>query len=152
MIYYGDEIGMAGGEDPDNRRDFLGGWKDDPRNAFDAASRTAQEQEVFEHVQRLLTLRAKTPALRNGRFVNLAVTERTWAYARVSETDTAIVVVNNGDESAQVEVPYRDGVCTGQLGVGSELRLSGGTGLVRLPPQSAEVYIQQRAAAQDKAP
>ena len=25
-IYYGDEIGMKGGADPDNRRDFPGGW------------------------------------------------------------------------------------------------------------------------------
>jgi glycosidase len=64
MIYYGDELGMAGGEDPDNRRDFPGGWKEDSRNAFEETGRTAQEQEIFRHVQRLLALRAKTPALR----------------------------------------------------------------------------------------
>ena len=37
MIYYGDEIGMPGGEDPDNRRDFPGGWPGDSNNAFDPA-------------------------------------------------------------------------------------------------------------------
>jgi glycosidase len=141
MIYYGDEIGMAGGEDPDNRRDFPGGWKDDPRNAFDAAGRTAQEEEVVEHVRRLLTLRANTPALRRGRFVDLAVTEKTWAYARVTETDAAIVVVNNDDQPAQVEVPYRDGVYAGQLGLGGELRVSGGRGIARVPAHEAEVYL-----------
>ncbi len=141
MIYYGDEIGMAGGEDPDNRRDFPGGWKEDPQNAFETAGRTAREQEVFEHVRKLLALRAKTPALRHGKFEDLAVTEKTWAYARVSETDMAIVVMNNGDEPAQVEVPYVDGVYVGQLGLGGELRVSGGRGTARLPAHEAEVYL-----------
>ena len=39
MIYYGDEIGMTGGDDPDNRRDFPGGWKVDSANAFEASGR-----------------------------------------------------------------------------------------------------------------
>ena len=143
MIYYGDEIGMPGGDDPDNRRDFPGGWKEDPRSAFEAAGRTAEEQEVFQHVQRLLELRAKIPALRHGGFVDLAVTEKTWAYARIGETDTAIVVVNDGDAAAQVEVSYTDGVYAGELGVGGELSVSGGIGIVRLPPHEAEVYVRQ---------
>ncbi len=41
MIYYGDEIGMQGGNDPDNRRDFPGGWAGDAHNAFEASGRTA---------------------------------------------------------------------------------------------------------------
>lgn len=40
LIYYGDEIGMPGGADPDNRRDFPGGWPGDPRDAFLAKGRT----------------------------------------------------------------------------------------------------------------
>jgi glycosidase len=45
MIYYGDEIGMRGGGDPDNRRDFPGGWPEDahttrsPRRAARRRSR-----------------------------------------------------------------------------------------------------------------
>jgi len=132
---------MAGGDDPDNRRDFPGGWKGDPRNAFEASGRTPQEQEIFRHVHRLLALRAKTPALRHGRFMDLGVTEKTWAYARVTQTDTAIVVLNNGDQAAEVEVPYPDGVYAGQLGVGGELRVSGGRGVARLPAYEAEVYV-----------
>jgi glycosidase len=142
MIYYGDEIGMAGGDDPDNRRDFPGGWKGDRRNAFEETGRTAQEQEIFHHVQRLLALRGRTAALRHGRFVDIAVTEKTWTYARVGETNTAIVVVNNGDQAAEVEVPYEDGVYTGQLGVGGELRVSGGRGVARVGAHEAEVYVR----------
>src|SRR5204862_5007025 len=47
MIYYGDEIAMPGGNDPDNRRDFPGGWREDTRNAFTAPGRTPAEQDVF---------------------------------------------------------------------------------------------------------
>ncbi len=142
MIYYGDEIGMPGGNDPDNRRDFPGGWQEDTRNAFEAAGRTPQEQEVFSHVQKVLALRAKTPVLRHGKFVDLAVTEKTWAYARVDEDAAAIVVMNNGDEAAYVEVPYSDGVFASQLGLGGELRVSGGKGVARVPGHAAEVYLR----------
>jgi neopullulanase len=42
-IYYGDEIAMKGGEDPDNRRDFP-----------DPAARTPEQSEMFHHVRTLL--------------------------------------------------------------------------------------------------
>ena len=41
LLYYGDEIALPGGGDPDNRRDFPGGWAGDPRNAFDPSGRHA---------------------------------------------------------------------------------------------------------------
>jgi glycosidase len=50
MIYYGDEIAMSGGDDPDNRRDFPGGWSDDLLNAFKPSGRTPEQQEVFHHL------------------------------------------------------------------------------------------------------
>ena len=34
QIYYGDEIGMAGDDDPDDRHDFPGGFPGDKQNAF----------------------------------------------------------------------------------------------------------------------
>ena len=42
QIYSGDEIGMPGGEDPDNRHDFPGGFAGDAHNAFTKAGRTAE--------------------------------------------------------------------------------------------------------------
>jgi glycosidase len=49
QIYSGDEIGMTGGEDPDNRHDFPGGFAGDAHNAFSGAGRTAAEDSVFAH-------------------------------------------------------------------------------------------------------
>jgi len=49
-IYYGDEIGMPGGGDPDNRRDFPGGWIGDAYDGFTQAGRTRDQQEMFSYV------------------------------------------------------------------------------------------------------
>ena len=76
LVYYGDEIAMPGGGDPDNRRDFPGGFPGDARNAFEASGRTPDEQAVHAHVRALLRLRADTPALRRGATRNLHVAEQ----------------------------------------------------------------------------
>jgi glycosidase len=94
MLYSGDEIGMEGGHDPDNRRDFPGGWPGDARNAFEPAGRTENEAEVFEHVRKLLQLRAKTPALRRGSLTHLAAGPDHYVYAR--RISGAVVVIAFG--------------------------------------------------------
>lgn len=142
-IYYGDEIGMQGGGDPDNRRDFPGGWKDDPRSAFEAAGRTREENGMFDYVRKLAAVRAKSVALRRGKMIDLAVTARTWAYARQSGAETAIVVINNGPEAADVAVPFSsDGTFAGRLGKSEKLVVLNGNGSVHLPAYSAEVYLR----------
>jgi glycosidase len=105
LVYYGDEIGMPGGGDPDNRRDFPGGWAGDPRNAFEASGRTPDEQQVFAHVQKLLRIRRDWPVLRHGRMRELAVDERTWAYSRVAEGACLVVAFNLGSGPASFEAP-----------------------------------------------
>ncbi len=140
MIYYGDEIGMRGGEDPDNRRDFPGGWRGDAHNAFEASGRSPEEQEIFGYVQKLLALRSKTPALRSGRLRDLTVTEKAWAFAR---GDEAVVVMNSGDDAADVAVPMGDGVYRAELGAG-ELKVSGGRGVAHVGGHAAEVFLRVR--------
>jgi glycosidase len=105
MIYYGDEIALPGGNDPDNRRDFPGGWKEDPRNAFTAAGRTPEENAVFDHVRRLAALRKSSAALARGTTINLLVREQQWAYARVHGQETVLVVLNNANAGSEVSVP-----------------------------------------------
>ncbi|HKQ99471.1 MAG TPA: alpha-amylase family glycosyl hydrolase, partial [Pyrinomonadaceae bacterium] len=63
QLYYGDEIAMQGGEDPDNRRDFPGGFPGDSRNAFTKAGRTIDEQRMFEWTRDWIHLRREHPAL-----------------------------------------------------------------------------------------
>ena len=62
-LYYGDEIAMTGGNDPDNRRDFPGGWPGDPIDAFTPAGRTGDAATVFNFTRELLHFRQTHPAL-----------------------------------------------------------------------------------------
>jgi glycosidase len=146
MIYYGDEIGMRGGKDPDNRRDFPGGWAGDAQNAFEESGRTREQQDVFRHVRRLTHLRSKLECLRRGTTVTLLADDGLWAYARVTKKEMAVVVVNTGDGPGQVKIELSDlGIpslskWTPQLGSGSEPAISAGTAWITLAPRTAEVY------------
>ncbi len=101
MIYYGDEIALPGGNDPDNRRDFPGGWLGDARDAFLSSGRTAGEQAVFAHVQALLKLRASRPELATAPMESLEVRDQLFAYRR----GATVVVLNNGTSSVDVRLP-----------------------------------------------
>ena len=101
QLYYGNEIGLNGGSDPDNRRDFPGGWREDARNAFEASGRDAREQRIFTHVQNLLRLRRERPELRDARTEHLFVGELVYVYRRGG----TVVVINNGPTAAQVRLP-----------------------------------------------
>jgi glycosidase len=96
QLYSGDEIGMLGGDDPDNRRDFPGGFPGDTHNAFTQAGRTPDEQNVFAHVQELLRLRKEHVALRRGVQKHVAVGERYYVFTRETEGERLLVVFHNG--------------------------------------------------------
>jgi len=150
MIYAGDEIGMPGGGDPDNRRDFPGGWAGDARNAFTEAGRTPAEQLIFERVRALARLRAELPALRRGRHVSLAVGDQIYAYARVAEGGAVIVVINNGTTPAELDVPAGPaGLAEGamlvdRLKAAAPVTVQGGRIRMTLPARSASIYSDAR--------
>ena len=107
-IYYGDEIGMPGGGDPDNRRDFPGGWIGDTNNAFTQAGRTREQQEIFSCVQALLKLHREHTALRGGWLWHLASDETSYVFARESEEERLVAAFNNADQPRELRVPLGD--------------------------------------------
>jgi neopullulanase len=104
QLYYGDEIGLQGGDDPDNRRDFPGGFAGDDHNAFTADGRVGKERKLFKYVRSLLRLRAEHPALRAGEMKVLAVTDKTLAFMRQAGKDTVVVAINNSDKQTELEI------------------------------------------------
>jgi len=117
QIYSGDEIGMLGGDDPDNRHDFPGGFAADAHNAFTKAGRTANEQGVFAWTAGLFALRAAHPELQTGIEQNLFADADTFAFVRAS-ADTGcspdhsnvrlLIVVNKAAHPSNVELPVAD--------------------------------------------
>ncbi len=145
LVYYGDEIALPGGGDPDNRRDFPGGWKDDARSAFEASGRTPDEASVHAHVRALLQLRQQTKALRRGRTVNLLAGEKQWIYARVLDGAAVLVAINTADQAATLEVAaapagLADGTLGERLGSGATAGVQGGRVRITLPPSSSGVF------------
>jgi neopullulanase len=108
QIYSGDEIAMDGRDDPDNRHDFPGGFPGDPQNAFTAAGRTAEQQDVFDYAQSLLSLRREHSALRYGKQWHIGWDETYYAFLRESPEEKLLVVYNNAASSRELEIPIGD--------------------------------------------
>jgi glycosidase len=117
QIYSGDEIGMPGGDDPDNRRDFPGGFPGDSRNAFTASGRMPEEQAILAHVQELLRLRQAHPALRDGKMWNIGWDDSYWAFVRETAGERVLVVFNNAANARQLNIPLRDTTMQGARAV-----------------------------------
>jgi neopullulanase len=143
LVYYGDEIAMPGGGDPDNRRDFPGGWAGDPRNAFEPGGRTPEEQDVFAHVQRLARLRAELAPLRRGATRNLLVDEQQWAFARVEGAVAVVVALNNAATPAALDF----GVAELGLADGAELEDRLGASRVRVSGGRVRLALGARGGA-----
>ena len=104
-LYYGDEIGMPGGGDPDNRRDFPGGWIGDSNDAFTEAGRTREQQQSFSYVRELLRIRREHGAFRGGRLWHLGSDESAYVFLRESEEERTFVAFNNADKTRELQIP-----------------------------------------------
>ena len=121
MIYYGDEIGLAGGGDPDNRR--MMNWNDSTLLAPQVALRNA--------VHALAHARGENPVLGRGRRVTLSASGDTWVYRRTGcmGTSDVVVAINRSDSAQSVTIPSGnyDDLVSGTMASG---------GATSMPPRS----------------
>ena len=89
-VYYGDEAGVCGFTDPDNRRTYPWGHEDQELIAF-------HKEAIRIHKEHL--------ALKTGSLKILGGEENILSYARFKGHDRIIVVINNRSERAEVKVP-----------------------------------------------
>jgi glycosidase len=144
-IYYGDEIGMTGGGDPDNRRDFPGGWTGDANDVFRQVGRTREQQEIFSYVQSLLTLRREHAALRMGQLWHLASDESSYVFARESEEERMVVAFNNAEQPRELRIPLGDTPAQGASVVGllfgeAKAELSRDELRITIPAESLSIF------------
>jgi neopullulanase len=146
QLYYGDEIGMAGDGDPDNRRDFPGGWSEDARNAFTKAGRTPEQQAIFAYVQTLLRLRREHPALASGRLWHLASDEASYVFVRDTEEESVLVVFNGAGQAKDLRVSLSDTPAQSFRGLSllfgdGKAEFSGKELHISAPPESVSIYL-----------
>lgn len=126
-IYYGDEIAMTGGDDPDNRHDFPAG--DQTGN------------EMFRWVQKLLQIRSELQPLRRGSFASIALDSKSWVYAREDSTGSVLVALNNSSTPVDVSLNYaNDGQYAPLFHAGETLQISNGLGRIHLGPHAVEIF------------
>ncbi|WP_195369414.1 glycoside hydrolase family 13 protein [Dorea longicatena] len=89
-VYYGDEAGVCGFTDPDNRRTYPWGNED---------------QELIAFHKEAIRIHKEHPALKTGSLKILGGEENILSYARFKGHDRIIVVINNRSERAEVKVP-----------------------------------------------
>lgn len=89
-IYYGDEVGMTGAQDPDNRR-----WLTSPK------SLSAGERKVQAHVAKLSALRTAHPALRYGSRRCLLANQNTYAVVRAYFNDRILILYNRSEKPCE---------------------------------------------------
>ena len=93
VIYYGDEIGMSGAADPDNRRMMR---FDDEINSYEKKTKT--------EISKLINLRKKHSALRQGDFYKLITNEHFYAYIRSDMNERILVVLNKSNNEQMIDL------------------------------------------------
>ena len=125
-VYYGDEIGLQGGRDPDCRRAFpwdLQAWDLELRAYFKAA----------------IALRHGHPALRTGTYQALYAADGVYVFARSLDSDYVLIALNTARARRNVHLPLTEaqtakGPWPVLLGEGS-VTVQGSTLEIGLPPR-----------------
>jgi neopullulanase len=145
QIYSGDEIAMSGAEDPDNRRDFPGGFPGDPHDAFTQAGRTPEEEDVYAHVQGLLKLRREHPALRVGDQKHVVVADDYYIFTRETADERLLIVFHRAETAKNITVDLTGTSIANTkalqgLNSAPSATLTGSQLSLQLDPQSVAIY------------
>jgi len=101
VIYYGDEAGLTGWTDPDNRRTYP--WGNENYN-------------LIEYHKTAVRLRREHEALKTGSLQYLCVGQGVLSYGRWNENEKLAVAVNNNSREVKIKLPvWKIGVCDNSM-------------------------------------
>lgn len=120
-VYYGDEAGMEGFEDPFNRRTYPWGHED-----------TA----LLDWFRTLGRLRAERESLQSGGITYPLAAGRVLCFARRADDEVSLCAVNAGAESASVDLPWAAPLAHDALS-GQSFLVEGGRLHITLAPYDA---------------
>lgn len=124
VVYYGTEIAMDGGKDPDNRR----------------IMNFRADKELIDYITKLGELRNKLPSLTRGDFEFLYEKDGMAVIKRKYKNEIAVIAINNSEKSQEVELTNE------QLPEGKELRGLLGDDLVRSGKGGYKIIMDREKA------
>ena len=129
-IYYGDEIGMVGSDDPDDRRAMTWGQGN---------------KELVEWYATMAKIRSQYSALRTGDITMLSLNDNVMAYTRSDKDASLLVMANNTDKEITTTVDlaklgFADGSYT-DLVTGTGYTAQNGTINVKVPAYKGSVLV-----------
>lgn len=134
MLYYGTEVALAGGADPDNRRDMAFG----------------QNAQMSNHVKQFTRLRKQLRALRRGRQLEMWQDDQVYGFSRLTEVanEEVMVFFNNSNQPQARRVPVRaesplknsQSRLINVFNPQDSLQIQGGQIQVNIPPMGYAIY------------
>ncbi len=113
MIYYGDEVGMWGANDPDCRKPML--WPDVvfedeeylPNQTKHPADEVAIDTDLYIFYKKIIAIRNAHPALQHGSFTTVLVDDDTdvFIFKRETAEETIFVILNNAETEQEIAMP-----------------------------------------------
>ncbi|MCB0295172.1 MAG: cyclomaltodextrinase C-terminal domain-containing protein, partial [Calditrichaeota bacterium] len=84
------------------RKDFPGGFPGDERDAFTAAGRTDQENDIFNYLRELLHLRKQHSAFADGKLTHFPPRDGAYVYFRNGKDERLMVAINNHPKAQEL--------------------------------------------------
>ena len=154
MVYYGDEAGMWGADDPDERKPMV--WRDmkfdnEAMHPFSGHNRSndvvAFDSSLFAYYRKVIDIRKRNEALRQGSFQTVPVpgSRNVYAFIRATSTNSVLVVLNNGKTAETVTLPLNIKASYSDVMNGNEeLFTNDGTLTVTLAAQTGRVLVRNK--------
>ncbi len=132
VVFYGDEIGLTGANDPDCRR------------MMKFSGLNLREKKLWNQVATLAHTRSENPALIYGDFITVQTTKNSWVYARKYFSFEAVVFINNSKETKSFDLDLPTEIKVEDLKAVFEntFTLKGQKIKLNLPAYSAEILVQ----------
>ncbi len=106
-IYYGTELAFTGDKakgDGVLRQEMPGGWPGDKRSVFTAERRTAAENEAFDFVKKMASLRKANPVMATGKLMQFVPENSVYTYFRYDDQNSVMVVLNTANTDRKVDL------------------------------------------------
>jgi glycosidase len=133
LIYYGDEVGLAGAGDPDNRRPM-------PSDQ----SLNEHQRRLRGHVERLGALRRESRALRRGARQTLLAEDNWYAWVRSAGSEAALVILSRdgGQVTVRAPAPFAEGETLRDALSDRTATVQGGNVTLELPADGGAVLVR----------